>query len=143
VSGYLKNVTVKTVFDGDSVTAVLKPISFLDRVRIEDKLPSRDDSKEIQEQKRKSASEWLTKEIPQILGGYLVSVDGLKDAEGAPIAKEAVLLDGYFTGLVGVIYQEWFAQRAPKDPTVPAGITADASAIALSPSESLKSASAG
>jgi len=143
VSGYLKNVTVKTVFDGDNVTAVLKPISFMDRLRIEDALPSREDSKEVQAAKRKAAREWLGREVNQILAPYLVSVDGLRDAEGAPVAKESVLLDGYFAGLVSTIYQEWFSQRAPKDPKVPADTTADVSTVSPSQSENLKSASAG
>jgi len=143
VSGYLKNVTVRTVFDGDNVTAVLRPISFLDRLRIEGELPSRDDSPEVQKRKRAAAMELLSREIPQILNPYLLSVDGLRDAEGVSVSKETVLQDGYFMSLLASIYQEWFSQRAPKDPKVPADTTADVSTVSPSQSENLKSASAG
>lgn len=139
MSGYVKNVIIKTQFDGDTVTAVMRPISLIDRIELEDQVPYKSDAPEV----RGTKSALLAPKLPAIVASYLVSIEGLRDNSGEPLGHEIITRDGYFSDLTGTLFRDWFAQRAPKDPTPPAAATTDASADSRSPSESPKSASAG
>jgi len=122
LSRYVRNVIVKTSFDGDEVTVTLKPMTFADRLFIDQNVPEGALKDASREQRIAFATAARERCIPAVL-----SIQGLKDADGQALGAE-VLGDAYFADLVSVVWQEWYRAASVADPKQPAGESSASSA---------------
>lgn len=105
MSNYLRQVVFKTQFDGDEVTLVMNPLPMADALRL---------------RSTPQTQEAVVTAFADILGRQLVSVAGLRAADGTDIPKEELLRDAYFTSLVTDAGSELFRHAMPQNPKQPA-----------------------
>lgn len=53
------------------------------------------------------------REMMDLLKSYFISVEGLRDANGAAVTKEDVFENVYFMGLLTDVIEQWLARSMP------------------------------
>jgi hypothetical protein len=89
VSNYVRSVPFKTLFDGDEVTARIRPVSRADVLSMTPKMTA-------------EGLNIMTSAdaVAGLLPKYVDEFAGLKDAAGAAVTLETVCEDAYFSQLV-------------------------------------------
>lgn len=116
MSNYVRNPVVKCEFDGDSITVVLTPIEFAERLAIEDAMPFQDDTPEVRDVKHLDCA---TKSRVA-LRAHMKELTGLRDLAGVDIGIDEMFRDSYFENLVATIFRAWWKMRKPENPKAPA-----------------------
>lgn len=100
MSRYVRNPTKTFEFDGDTVRAVLKPLSSLDLARL-------------------SGNETRADEVrvmSDILKSNVIELSGLCDAAGVTVGVETVADDAYFVALAADIFRTLVEISQPVNP---------------------------
>lgn len=99
MSKFVRNISITKPFDGDTVTFVLRPMSFAVALRLHDMATA------TQEEQGKFGQ--------QAMREHLVSVSGATDAAGAPLGAEDILDTAYFVRLVSEVTAAWVEASMP------------------------------
>lgn len=131
MGGYSKHIVSKRTFDGDEITVVMKPLKFLDMLKIDGPLLDTSEAstllknttdlnerKEI-EQKVGDGSVKLIEVAYEILPRYVVSVEGLHAADGTKLGPDDLFESSYFTELLSKLLVELRNRSVPQDPPSP------------------------
>jgi hypothetical protein len=102
VSKFVHQVKLTTPFDGDTVTALVRPMSFATALKF----------RELTEDKVRMENE-LPAFLQSALAEHLVSVEGLHDAGGNPIEKSVMVNSAYFLALVLELGRLWSEASMP------------------------------
>lgn len=105
MSGYLKNITRTEQFDGDSVTAVLKPLALGTMLSVRAAAAGGEAA--------------LAQEFQRILPGQIVSLTGLRDAAGEEIDVATLCSAAYFLPLVMALATHLVTEASPKNAQPP------------------------
>jgi len=135
VSGYISKIVVRRPFEGDSVVVTLRPLGFVDKLKLEEFFPDKDAVETV----RRNSYRTLTFESFAVMATYIESVDGLFDQGSLPVPKEVLTRDAYFQDLAAEVFTEWFKAATPKDPQQPAAASSGDSAGSTSRPPSLRS----
>lgn len=106
MSRYVRSATETIEFDGDKVTVVIKPMTFVDC------------AKAINVRTLSSPAE-VSELIGELLPKYVSSISGLRDAAGAEIGIDIVASDMYFSKLAGLILGSCVKISVLRDPQQP------------------------
>lgn len=102
MSKFVHQLKLTATFDGDTVVAVVRPMSFSTALKF----------RELTEDKAR-----MEKELPAFLQGalveHLVSVEGLHDAGGNAIEKSTMVNSAYFLALVMELGRLWSEASMP------------------------------
>lgn len=90
MSNYVRSIPFKTMFDGDEVTARIKPILRGDLLTLK---PTFSDGEEL-------TNHAVAHGVAPLLPKYVVDLAGLNDAAGAPIGLDVVCAEAFFSELV-------------------------------------------
>lgn len=139
MSGYLSQVRVETKFDGDSIVAFMKPLTFgdlmiidpllvkLNELRSQYKRTTSSVDKELVEKEISAVGAEMIKKSYEVLPRYLVKIEGLVDATGAVLEPAAIFESGYFVQLVSDLLTELRNRSTPVDPPRPGELLTDSS----------------
>jgi hypothetical protein len=104
VSKYLRQIIFKTDFDGDTVTVTMNPMATVDALAF-----------------RAGESETgLAQALQPLMAKYLVSVEGLRAADGVDVSKDEFLSSLYFLPLLVQAGLELMNASRVQNPTPPA-----------------------
>jgi predicted AAA+ superfamily ATPase len=92
--GYKRSTEFKHEFDGDTITADIKPLSF------EDSLKFKGVEVDAQDGATEKAVLGAIDMFRDVLPKYVVNFKGVTDADGAEVSFEEVLNTAYFIGVV-------------------------------------------
>jgi hypothetical protein len=104
VSKYVRNIRLETEFDGDHVVIVMRPLKFADLVILSTKI-----------QEGEAA---LINEFVGMMKKYIISIEGLNDAEGGAIGIDD-LGDSYFAPVTAQAAVKCINASAPPTPPKP------------------------
>ncbi len=108
MSGYLRSQPFKSEFDGDTVTAQLKPLQFEDLLKV-----------------NSAGGEMETlKVFQEILPKYVDNLAGPLDAAGSQVSIQEICGAVYFLSLVGDLGQCLVGGATLKNPQKPAELSA-------------------
>lgn len=111
MSHYLKQTKGEITFDGDVVSFVLNPILYQDTLKV-NSLPTIVD----ENGKESIDGQLITELMQELVPRYLVSISGLKDAEGNALQIADILGVAYFTGLITQIGSSLLIAGTPPNP---------------------------
>lgn len=103
MSKFLRNITLALEYDGDSIEVVLKPLRTEDALRI----------KALGEEARE---EETLRTFRDIVGPSVVSMKGLRTADGTELGFEEMAEAMYFAPLLIDIGNRWVIASNPRDP---------------------------
>lgn len=134
MSSYLSQVRVETNFDGDTIVAIMKPMTFGDLLIIDpllvqlnearstlSRLTNIDDRRIVEQQIADIGTLMISKSY-EVLPKYLVKIDGLFDATGAVLEPSIIFESGYFVQLISDLLTELRNRSTPSDPPRPGGL---------------------
>ena len=104
MSAYLRNIKYKGSFDGDAVEIVMTPISLAETLDMQSKTSERE----------------VAESLGPMVQKHLVSITGLKAADGTDVSTEDFFGSAYFTRLLVAAGMELLTNAAPKNPEPPA-----------------------
>lgn len=111
MSGFLRNIVLTREFDGDEVKMVLTPLT-LEEVLVTNAL-----SREPGQDPRTAD---IAKMLAPIIEKHLISIEGLRAADGSLVTKEEMLGNAYFTKLVVEGGMELLKHAYPRNPATSA-----------------------
>lgn len=120
MSKFIRNITVSQPFQGDTVVATFKPMSFvaalefkalIAKLRAENSLPTTDDDGEEIEI---PITDEFTNLIFRLTKDHLVSFAGLKTVDGADVTMGELFGAAFFVNLVKDLGQEWIQKSMPE-----------------------------
>lgn len=111
MSGFLRNIVLAKTFDGDEVSMVLTPLT-LEEVLMTSALSKGPDQ-------NPSTSD-VAKVVTPIVQKHLVSVTGLRAADGTEVTIQELLANAYFTRLVVDAGMELLSHAYPRNPNTSA-----------------------
>jgi hypothetical protein len=115
MSSHVRTLKFTTKFDGDDVVMELKPLRLEHLLTLGSrKRADKDDAAAVAAENADAL-----KDFQRLWGEYCLSVSGLFDAGGNPIAKEVVGTDAYFGGLMSDAMVFLMDRATPADPKQP------------------------
>lgn len=96
---YVRQIRVETTFDGQTVVAQLRPLTWADVLRLQGE-----------------DEQTMVSIYAQMLPQYLVSLSTLQDADGAAVAQEEVLANAFFAPLLSHLLGEHVGAARPTNP---------------------------
>jgi hypothetical protein len=124
VSKYLRELRITVDFEGDTVTAVMKPLRYEDFLLLQaliegtGRKPLEDMTEEERDAQSKNDMQLVTK-YAEILPRYVLRLDGMADAAGASLTIQEVCEVVYFMPLVGQLGSALIQSATPSNPGRP------------------------
>lgn len=116
MSKFVKATAFETTYEGDTVRALLKPLTLPDAIRLEDLVSD-----------RSKADEFLMF-LVDLLPRYVEEFDGLRDAGGGKLTINDVVGHRYFMDLLQQIGMALLRASLPQNPPKPAEESDESSA---------------
>lgn len=104
MSGYLRNIVHKQEFDGDEVVLTMTPVTLGETLSMQGKVTETE----------------VAEALVPMVERHLVTLSGLKAADGTDVSKEEFLRSAYFTRLVVAAGVELLTNANPRNPKSPA-----------------------
>lgn len=104
MSKYARNIRLETEFDGDQVVITMKPLKFSDLIVLHNSTADGEPA--------------LVNTFIKMLPKYVVSIEGLTDADGAAVTAED-LGDSYFAPLTAQAAVKCITASSPPNPPKP------------------------
>lgn len=109
MSGYIRDIVIKTRWDGDDITVVMKPAKFVDLFRF---------TRYLVDGKVKIPVEELAS-VLEATKSNVTSLTGLRTHDAKNVTVDELFGGAYFFELAQEIMAEWLAKASPANPPSP------------------------
>lgn len=114
MSGYVRDIVIKKTFEGDSVTLVLRPISFGEMLDFTKYLQTGKDGK--------GKLDIPVNDLPKLFSSmkpYVKTFTGLKTHDATDVTTDELFDAAYFSDFLTDALLEWITKGTPSNPPSP------------------------